>query len=112
MQASVFIDGRFAVGTGPVPASMQWVCFDVGSETRLAMIRLPVPEAEGEEPQLEWSRRKLLQLIPKLRAGQSIEPAEMDVEAEASMDAIVAELEKAVSGPGGISSSFRGHRGT
>ena len=108
MKASVFIDGRDATGVGVVPSVMQWIALDVGTDCRRATIRLPIPESEGLQPELEWCRNKLGQLIPKLKSGKPIAPAEVELEDGVSMDAIVKELERAVSTPDGLSASFRG----
>ena len=108
MQPNVFIDGRDAVGEGSVPLAMQWILLDVGTSERRATIRLPIPEAEGQQPETQWCHRRLTELLEKLKERQPVAPAEIALEDGESMAAVIEELERAVSAPERISGSYRG----
>ena len=108
MGPNVFIHVRDASGTGRVPDVMQHITLDVGSNTSLAMIRLPVPAAEGQQPEIEWCRKQLSNLVTKWKGGVSLAPAEIELEDGVTLEAVVDEVQRAISAPGGISASFRG----
>jgi hypothetical protein len=93
---------------GAVPSEMQWVLLDVGSEQSIAKIRLPIPVSEGGLPELDWCRRQLDVLLLQLKSGTPTAPVEIDFEDGASRRDVIHELEKALSIPNGISSTFRG----
>lgn len=107
MNPSVHIDSRTTSAATTVPAVMTTMMLDIGREAQIATAELPISDA-SYVPELEWCRRELSALLPRLRDREASALAMIRREDGVTMETVIAEIERALATPDGISARFRG----